>query len=132
MVHTVRIPIGELAMPWLETDPMVARQHVAPDLASGWWTMPARWARYGLLRNTGYHWRERFLALGVPGWLARRRAPRSSPNEPSPETIALILAGDDRPDPRRAHTRRLGRAHDADTAAAIRSHGRVAGPPHDL
>jgi len=79
-------------MPWLETDPMVERHHVAPDLASGWWTMTARWARYGIRRNTGYHWRERFLARGVPGWLAHRRAPRSSPNETSPETIALILA----------------------------------------
>jgi len=42
-------------------------------------------ARYGISRNTGYKWRERFLALGVPGLLEHSRAPRAS----SPVSNAL-------------------------------------------
>jgi hypothetical protein len=38
MVNTFRIPFGETAMPWQETDPMFERHHFAQDLASGQWT----------------------------------------------------------------------------------------------
>ena len=65
MVNTFRIPFGETAMPWQETDPMFERHHFAQDLASGQWTMTELCVRYGISRNTGYKWRERFLALGV-------------------------------------------------------------------
>jgi putative transposase len=79
-------------MPWLETNPMFERHHFGQDLASGRWTMTELCARYGISRNTGYKWRERFLAFGVRGLLDHSRAPLSSPNETSAETIALILA----------------------------------------
>ena len=79
-------------MPWQETDPMFERHHFAQDLASGLWTMTELCARYGISRNTGYKWCERFLALGVAGLAEHSRAPLSSPNETSPEIITKVLA----------------------------------------
>ena len=49
-------------------------------------------ARSGISRNTGYKWRERFLALGVAGLAEHSRAPLSSPNETSVEIVAAVLA----------------------------------------
>lgn len=49
-------------------------------------------ARYGISRNTGYKWRERFQALGVAGLAEHSRAPLSSPNETAPTVIEKILA----------------------------------------
>ena len=92
MVNTFRIPFGEMAMPWQETDPMFERHHFAQDLASGLWTMTELCARYGISRNTGYKWRERFLALGMAGLAEHSRAPLSSPNETAPHIIIAILA----------------------------------------
>ncbi len=78
-------------MPWLETDPMFERHHFAQDLASGQSTMTEWCSRYGISRNTGYKWRERFLAFGVRGLEAQSLAALSSPNQTSQSTIALIL-----------------------------------------
>jgi hypothetical protein len=74
MVHTFRIPFGETAMPWQETDRMFERHHFAQDLASGQWTMTELCSRYGRSRNTGYKWRERFRSLGVRGLEEHSRA----------------------------------------------------------
>ena len=71
---------------------MFERHHFAQDLASGLWTMTELCARYGISRNTGYKWRERFLALGVAGLAEHSRAPLSSPNVTSPEIITKVLA----------------------------------------
>jgi hypothetical protein len=79
-------------MPWQETDPTFERQHFALDLASGQWTMTELGARYGISRNTGYKWRERFLSLGVRGLEEHSRAPLWSPDETPPATIDLIVA----------------------------------------
>ncbi len=75
---TFRIPFGETAMNWQETDPMFERHHFAQDLASGQWTMTELCTRYGMSRNTGHKWRERFLSLGVRGLEEQSRAPLSS------------------------------------------------------
>ena len=83
-------------MPWLETDSMFERHHFAQDLASGQWTMTELCSRCGISRNTGYKWRERFLALGVRGLEEQSRAPLSSPNQTSQSTIDLILAAHSR------------------------------------
>ena len=61
-------------MRWLKTDPMFERHHFAQDFASGQWTMTELCSRYGISRNTGYKWRERFLALGVRGLEEQSRA----------------------------------------------------------
>ncbi len=71
---------------------MFERHHFAQDLASGLWTMTELCARYRISRNTGYKWRERFLASGVAGLSEHSRAPLSSPGETSGGTVALILA----------------------------------------
>ena len=71
---------------------MFERHHCAQDVESGQWTMTELCARYGISRNTGYKWRERFLSLGVRGLEEHRRAPRSSSNETPQATIDLILA----------------------------------------
>ena len=71
---------------------MFERHHFAQDLASGQWTMTELCSRYGISRNTGYKWRERFLTLGMRGLEEQSRAPRSSPNETPQATIDLILA----------------------------------------
>src|SRR5471030_294614 len=92
MGDTLRIPFGETAMPWQETNPMFERHHFAQDLASGQWTMTELCSRYGISRNTGYKWRERYRVLGVRGLAEQSRAPRSSPNETSADIIAVILA----------------------------------------
>ena len=79
-------------MPWQETDPMFERLHFFQDLASGQWTMTELCTRYGISRNTGYKWRERYLALGVRGVEEHSRAPLSSPHETPHAVIDLILA----------------------------------------
>ena len=71
---------------------MFERLHFAQDLASGQWTMTELCTRYGISRNTGCKWRERFLAFGVRGLQEHSRAPLASPNETPQATIDLILA----------------------------------------
>lgn len=55
-------PFGVMAMPWLEINLIFERHHFAQDLASGLWTMTELCTRYGISRNTGYTWRERFTS----------------------------------------------------------------------
>lgn len=43
-------------MPWLETNPVLERQHFVQDLESGHWTMRELCLRYGISRITGYKW----------------------------------------------------------------------------
>lgn len=78
-------------MPWQETNPMLERHHFAHDLASGDWTMTELCTRYGISRNTGYKWMERYHQLGVGGLRDQSRAPRASPNQTPADIVALIL-----------------------------------------
>jgi transposase InsO family protein len=48
-------------------------------------------ARYGISRNTGYKWLERYRAHGVRGLLEHSRAPLSSPTETPADVVQLIL-----------------------------------------
>jgi putative transposase len=81
-----------MTMPWLKTNPMFERHHCAQDLASGVWTLTEWCARYGISRNTGYQWRERFLVSGIAGLAEHSCALLSSAGETSEATVALILA----------------------------------------
>ena len=96
---------------------MFERLHFFQDLASGYWTMPERCTRYGISRNTGYKWRERWLALGVRGleehsrygWGARKilkplQTLHPDGAWPARSTIADILARNDRVRRRRTRT----------------------------
>ena len=53
-------------MPSQETNPVLERHHFAQDLASGAWTMTELCLRYGISRNTGYKWLDRYEQAG-PG-----------------------------------------------------------------
>ncbi|MER3486901.1 MAG: hypothetical protein C4345_13930, partial [Chloroflexota bacterium] len=76
----------------LEGDnPVLERHHFAQDLASGQWTMTELCLRYGVSRNTGYKWLERYHLEGPSGLVDRSRAPRSIPHLTPPDVVALSL-----------------------------------------
>src|SRR3990170_5696004 len=68
--------VGGEAMPWQETNPVLERHHFAHDLESGQWTMTELCLRYGISRNTGYKWLDRYRHDGPHGLVDRSRAPR--------------------------------------------------------
>ncbi len=79
-------------MPWLETNPVLERQHFVHDLDSGHWTMTELCVRYGISRNTGYKWLHRYRQSGASGLHDHTRAPRSCPHQTPDELVQLILA----------------------------------------
>jgi transposase InsO family protein len=78
-------------MPWQETDPVLERHHFAQDLDSGQWTMTELCLRYGISRNTGYKWLDRYRQSGPRGLYDHSRAPRSCPHETPADVVELIL-----------------------------------------
>ncbi|MFB3111903.1 MAG: integrase core domain-containing protein [Gemmatimonadales bacterium] len=78
-------------MPWLETNPVLERQHFVQDLDSGHWTMTELCVRYGISRNTGYKWLDRYRQSGTSGLHDHSRAPRSCPHQTPDELVKLIL-----------------------------------------
>jgi transposase InsO family protein len=79
-------------MPWQETNAVLERHHFAQDLASGHWTMTELCHRYGISRNTGYKWADRYAQHGPSGLQDQSRAPRSCPHETPADVVVLILA----------------------------------------
>ena len=61
------------------------------DFESGNWTMTELCLRYGISRNTGYKWLERYRQSGASGLHDHSRAPRSCPHQTSDELVELIL-----------------------------------------
>jgi len=78
-------------MPWLETNPVLERQHFVQDLDSGHWTMTELCVRYSISRNTGYKWLYRYRQSGTSGLHDHSRAPRSCPHQTPHELVQLIL-----------------------------------------
>lgn len=78
-------------MPWQETNPVLERHHFVQDLDSGQWTMTELCLRYGISRNTGYTWADRYGQSGARGLHDRSRAPRSCPHQTAADIVALIL-----------------------------------------
>jgi transposase InsO family protein len=78
-------------VPWKETNPVLERHHFAQDLESGQWTMTELCLRYGISRNAGYKWLDRYRQEGPPGLVDRSRAPRSCPHQTPAEVVQLIL-----------------------------------------
>jgi transposase InsO family protein len=78
-------------MPWQETNPVLERHHFVQDLDSGQWTMTELCERYGISRNTGYTWAQRYQQHGVRALHNRSRAPKSSPHATPAAIVALIL-----------------------------------------
>jgi transposase-like protein len=111
-------------MPWQETHPVLERQHFAQDCASGAWTMTEHCHRYGISRNTGYKWADRYAQHGPSGLQDQSRAPRSCPHETPADVVALILA---------EHTRfGLGGAEDPQAPPHPGPAARLARPRHHL
>src|SRR3990172_7405859 len=54
-------------MPRLETNPVLERRHFIHDFDSGHWTMTELCLRYGISRNTGYKWLNRYRQSGASG-----------------------------------------------------------------
>ena len=79
-------------MPWQETNPVLERHHFAQDYASGHWRMAELCLRYGISRNTGYKWLERYRQSGPSGLHDHSRAPRSCPHQTPDAVVQLILA----------------------------------------
>lgn len=79
-------------MPWQETNPMLERHHFVLDYDSGHWTMTELCARYGVSRNTGYKWLERYHHGGPASLQDQSRAPRSCPHQTPDKLVRLILA----------------------------------------
>ena len=59
--------------------------------------MTALCEAFGISRECGYKWVERYEAEGVDGLKERSRAPLNHPNAASPKLVELVL------DARRAH-----------------------------
>ena len=78
-------------MPWLETNPVLERQHFVHDLASDHWTMTELCVRYGISRNTGYKWLHRYHQSGTHGLHDHSRAPRSCPHQTPDDVVQMIL-----------------------------------------
>lgn len=92
MVDTFPDPFGEgKEMPWLETNPVMERQHFVHDFESGQWTMTELCLRYGISRTVGYKWIDRFHQEGSRGLSDHSRAPRSCPHQTPREVVRLIL-----------------------------------------
>jgi putative transposase len=75
-------------MPWAETCAMSEKTRFIRELMTGDETMTALCERYGISRNNGYKWRERFLAEGPAGLEERSRARSHHPNA-TPEDAEL-------------------------------------------
>ncbi|MFQ5789202.1 MAG: helix-turn-helix domain-containing protein [Acidobacteriota bacterium] len=78
-------------MPWLETNPVLERRHFIHDFDSGQWTMTELCLRYGISRNTGHKWLNRYRQSGASGLHDHSRAPRSCPHQTPDELVEWIL-----------------------------------------
>jgi putative transposase len=79
-------------MPWDETTRMTQRIRFISDLDSCLYTMTELCERYGISRQTGYKWSQRYAELGVEGLKDRSRAPKSWPHGLWPEVSDRLLA----------------------------------------
>jgi len=84
-------------MPWKETCPVSERTCFINDWLAKAGSVSGLCRAYGISRDTGYHWINRFKQGGYPGLEDRSKAAHSHPNETPPEVCELIIAA------RRAH-----------------------------
>ena len=67
-------------MPWKENSPMEERAKFVLEHQRGEWPMAELCRRYGVSRQTGYKWLERFEQSGLGGMADRSHAPRHRPH----------------------------------------------------
>ena len=77
-------------MPWLETAPMEQRERFIRDERLALYPMTELCERYGISRQTGYKWLDRFDAGGRAGLSDRSRAPHQCPHRIADNVAQLI------------------------------------------
>ena len=70
-------------MPWKETDPMKERVKFVLDAESGLYRMTELCQGYGISREKGYKWLNRYRDEGIEGLKDRSRAPEHCPHRTS-------------------------------------------------
>ncbi len=78
-------------MPWKVSGVVEQRMRFVLDHNSELWTMAELCRRYGISRETGYKWVDRFEQERVEGLLDRSRAPARHPNQMSTATEERIV-----------------------------------------
>jgi putative transposase len=78
-------------MSWQETDVMDQRTEFVLRAIRGQERFGELCREYGISRKTGYKWKERFLAEGLPGLGDASRRPKTSPTELSEAMVCQIV-----------------------------------------
>ena len=78
-------------MPWTQTDPGNERMKFEVAMQRGDLTMVEACRQFGISRKTGYKILHRQLALGPEGLRDLPRAPRTHPNQTSPDVEGAVL-----------------------------------------
>lgn len=78
-------------MAWKQTCAVEERFRFIEDYRSEHWTVADLCRRYGVSRETGYKWLERYEAEGWAGLQDRSRAPERHPNEVIAEVAEAVL-----------------------------------------
>lgn len=86
-------------MPWRQSSPVSERVQFVQDVARGEASFAELCLRYGISRNTGYRWWQRFGAEGLRGLEERSRRPHHSPDA-TPRHVVQLLIGERRRRPR--------------------------------
>ena len=79
-------------MPWSETTRMDERRRFIELLESCRFTMTELCESFGIARQTGYKWAERFVAGGFEGLEDRSRAPKGCPHATEHRCVEALVA----------------------------------------
>ena len=79
-------------MPWLETDPMQERKRFVSEAQGGLFSFSQLCERYGISRNTGYKWLDRYELDGPEALADRSHRPHSCPHATDPQVLEAALA----------------------------------------
>lgn len=77
-------------MPWSETTKMRERVRFVGDVERELFSMTELCQRYGISRETGYTWVDRYFEHGVEGLKDQSRAPKSCPHRTDPAVVELL------------------------------------------
>ena len=78
-------------MPWSQTSPMDQKTQFLADWLQQRYPMTELCDQYGVSRNTGYKWIDRYLRHGPEDLTERSRRPSSSPNATAAEGVQALL-----------------------------------------
>ena len=78
-------------MPWTEIDVVDQRTEFILRVMRGTEPLIRLCKEFGITRRTGYKWKERFIAEGLPGLANQSRRPTRSPKEIGEATVCQIV-----------------------------------------